>query len=62
MKAGSSVPRALRAVGAAALAALLAVACEPSTAVPDGAQVVRVVATDQAVTLTPDSVRAATST
>lgn len=59
MKGGSSVPgAAVRVLGALVLAASLTVACELSTAVPDGAQVVHVVATDQAVTLTPDNVRA----
>jgi hypothetical protein len=37
---------------------MLAGGCESTTAVPAGAQVVRVVATEQSITLAPDSVRA----
>lgn len=37
---------------------MLAAACESTTAVPAGAQVVHVIATEQSITLAPNSVRA----
>ena len=52
------VPRTFQVVCSAALSVLLAVACTPTSAVPNGAQVVHIVSTEQAVTLTPDTVRA----
>jgi hypothetical protein len=58
MNASSSARRTVRIVGAAVLAAMLAAACESTTAVPAGAQVVHVVATEQSITLAPNSVRA----
>jgi hypothetical protein len=58
MNASASARRTIRVVGAAALATMLATACGSTTAVPAGAQVVHVVATEQSITLAPDSVRA----
>ena len=57
MKAQPTTRRAVGVLVAGVLAALLAAACG-STTVPAGAQVVHVVATEQSITLTPNSVRA----
>jgi hypothetical protein len=58
MNARASARRTVHVVGAAVLAATLAAACESTTAVPAGAQVVHVVATEHSITLAPNSVRA----
>ena len=57
MKAHPSTRRTVGVLVAGVLAAFVAAACQ-STTVPAGAQVVHVVATDQSITLTPNSVRA----